>query len=229
MAEKKKEYILINPQVCLLANLSWTEKVLLSIIVSYKTEFFATNAYLAKRLMLSSDSICRLISGLVRKGYIERNIIYKENSKHITKRVLKVTRDYSYICLDTIGDNADIPIGINSEDINKTFKKKTNNKDKNKERKKEPTTYDKIVSDYTSNEKLQKTIFDFIKMRKAINKFMTDAALKCLFEKLDKFTTSDSDKIEILKHSILNSYPDIYTLKNNSKKPKETEKVGNYL
>ena len=73
---------------------------------------------------------------------------------------------------------------------------------------------DKIISTYTNNNELAETIKDFIKMRKAIKKTVTDRALKGILTKLDKFGNSDIDKIEILEKSIENCWISVYELKN---------------
>jgi len=64
------------------------------------------------------------------------------------------------------------------------------------------------------------TLDDFIKMRKLIKKPMTDRAIKMLITKLDKLADTEESKIAILEQSILNSWQDVYELKN---KPKQQE------
>ena len=83
---------------------------------------------------------------------------------------------------------------------------------KKKETKK--TNYDLLIDDYTTNKELKDTIYNFIKMRKTIKAALTDYALKLMLKKLSKFTDDDVTKIEILEHSVMNSWKDIY-------KPKE--------
>ena len=93
----------------------------------------------------------------------------------------------------------------------------TKNKEKDNNKKEKESNLDKIISSYTNNDDLAETIKDFIKMRKAIKKTVTDRALKGILTKLDKFSNSDIDKIEILENSILNCWVSVYELKN--KKP----------
>ena len=73
--------------------------------------------------------------------------------------------------------------------------------------------FEKIVSDYTQNEKLKETIFDFVKMRKAQKKPMTDRALQLLLNRLDKLFANDDDKIISLEKSIINCWKSVYELK----------------
>lgn len=83
---------------------------------------------------------------------------------------------------------------------------------KPKERKKE-STYDSIVSEYTSNEELKTTIYDFIKMRKLIKSPLTDRALKNVLSKLDGMESTDERKILVLEQSITNSWRGVFPLK----------------
>ena len=91
------------------------------------------------------------------------------------------------------------------------------NKEKDNNKKEKESNLDKIISTYTSNIDLAEAIKDFIKMRKAIKKTVTDRALKGILTKLDKFSNSDIEKIEILDNSIQNCWISVYELKN--KKP----------
>ena len=95
-----------------------------------------------------------------------------------------------------------------------------NNIDNNKERKKE-SNYDKLINEQISDDKLKEVLYEFIKMRKFIKKPMTDRALQMLINKLFKM---QGDKIKILEQSILNNWQDIYELKENNYKQKQTKK-----
>jgi predicted phage replisome organizer len=108
--------------------------------------------------------------------------------------------------------------------------------------KKKKTTkgFDLIINDYTSNLDLRNTIINFIKMRKAIKKTLTDNALELILKKLNDLTTSDNEKIEILSNSIMGGWQGVFPLKgdksggnrkNNatSKKQSSTESEGDRL
>lgn len=90
--------------------------------------------------------------------------------------------------------------------------------------KKEPikkeTNFDITIKEFTDNEDLKTTIYDFIKMRKAIKKILTDRALKTMLNKLNKFTMNEEKQILILEQSILSSWSDIYELKTETFKQK---------
>ncbi len=95
-----------------------------------------------------------------------------------------------------------------------------------KEKNKPPNGYETLINAYTSNENLVNAILDFIKMRKAIKKPLTDRALKLILDKLDTLATSNDDaKIEILNQSIMNSWQGVFPLKSDSKSDKYNKNV----
>ena len=88
------------------------------------------------------------------------------------------------------------------------------NKEKDNNKKEKETNFNKIISAYTDNNELAEALKDFIKMRKTIKSPLTDRALKGILNKLDKFSNSDFEKIEILENSIMNSWRGVFELKN---------------
>ena len=95
--------------------------------------------------------------------------------------------------------------------------------EKKKEKKKKTSSLDEIINDYTSNLDLKETLQDFLKMRKAQKKVMTDRALKTLLNKLDTLATTDEEKIERLEESICNCWLTVYPKKNFNNKQKSKE------
>ena len=90
----------------------------------------------------------------------------------------------------------------------------TKNKEKDNNKKEKESNLDKIISSYTNNNDLAEAIKDFIKMRKAIKKPLTDRAMKGILNRLGKFSNSDIDKVEMLEKSIENCWVSVYELKN---------------
>lgn len=80
------------------------------------------------------------------------------------------------------------------------------------------TSLDMLIAEYTQNECLRETLKDFLKMRKAIKKTMTDRALKIMLKKLKVFSNDEDIQIKILEQSILNSWQGIFPLKDQSEK-----------
>lgn len=79
--------------------------------------------------------------------------------------------------------------------------------------KKEKGGINVLIESYTDNTDLKECIKDFIKMRTAKKKPVTDRALKMLLDKLDSLETSNERKIKVLEQSILNSWQGIFPLK----------------
>jgi hypothetical protein len=76
---------------------------------------------------------------------------------------------------------------------------------KKEKRKSDQTEFDVLVNEYTENENLKRTIYEFIKSRKAIKKALTTLALKKILNRLDSLANSDEEKIQIIDNSIMNS------------------------
>ena len=115
-------------------NLKPIEKILLAEIDSLggsSDGCFASNQYFADFFDLSKDRISRLVSGLKNKGYITVELIYKEGTCEVDKRIIKLN-PYSYFYQGVqnhqggIGENTkDITNNYNINNNNKTSKKKT--------------------------------------------------------------------------------------------------------
>ena len=74
---------------------------------------------------------------------------------------------------------------------------------------------------FVEDNKLNKTIIEFIEFRKKIKSPMTDRAIELLINKLDKVGSTTNEKIEILNRSIMNGWKGIFEL------PKEIKKGVN--
>lgn len=83
---------------------------------------------------------------------------------------------------------------------------------KNKKEKK-LTELDDLINNNFSNEELKNTVYEFIKMRKAIKKPLTTRGLELMINKLYKLTTNIDEQIEILNNSIMNNWQGIFPLK----------------
>ncbi|WP_252229629.1 MULTISPECIES: helix-turn-helix domain-containing protein [unclassified Clostridium] len=83
----------------------------------------------------------------------------------------------------------------------------------NKKEKEKKTEFDKLIEEYTENEILKETLYEFIKMRKTIKAAITTTGLKRILNRLDKLASTENDKISILDNSIMNSWKGIFPLK----------------
>lgn len=92
-----------------------------------------------------------------------------------------------------------------------------NSIDKNKKKKKE-TEFDQLINENFTNEELKNTVYEFIKMRKAIKKPLTTRGLELMIKKLYDLTTNIDEQIQILNNSIMNNWQGIFSLKKDVKK-----------
>ena len=87
--------IWIPKDIWLSKDLTIQEKVFLAEIDSLegKDGCFASNAYFAEFFGLSKERVRKIISSLVEKGYITNELIYKEGTEEVEKRILRVRLD----------------------------------------------------------------------------------------------------------------------------------------
>ena len=129
--------IWIPKEVWLSKDLSTNEKILLAEIDSLggsSDGCFASNQYFADFFDLSKDRISRLVSGLKNKGYITVELIYKEGTCEVDKRIIKLN-PYSYFYQGV--QNHQGGIGENTKDITKQYNINNNNKASKKKTTKE--------------------------------------------------------------------------------------------
>ena len=130
--------IWIPKEIWLSKDLSTNEKILLAEIDSLggsSDGCFASNQYFADFFDLSKDRISRLVSGLKNKGYITVELIYKEGTCEVDKRIIKLN-PYSYFYQGV--QNYQGGIGENTKDITNNYNINNNNKTSKKKSTKEP-------------------------------------------------------------------------------------------
>lgn len=86
--------------------------------------------------------------------------------------------------------------------------------EKNK-KKNNKTEIDELINSNFTDKELVDTIYEFIKMRKAIKKPLTTKGLQLMIKKLYTITTNIDEQIEILNNSIMNNWQGIFPLKQN--------------
>lgn len=121
MSEIKREFkgVWIPREIWLSKDLNMTEKALLVEIDSLSKlgECFATNKHFAEFLQISQNRVSVIISGLVERGYLENEIIYKKGTKQVDKRVLKIKRPI-HILNTPLCENTNTPICENTKGNN---------------------------------------------------------------------------------------------------------------
>lgn len=119
MEERQFVGIFIPAKLYLDKNLSWIEKILIvevESLTSEKEPCKATNEHFAQHLGISKDRVSKIISSLVKRGYLHLKIKYSEDKKQVQNRYLLVDKTYSYFQLEGIVKNTDTPIGENDEE-----------------------------------------------------------------------------------------------------------------
>ncbi len=205
-------------------NLKANEKLIygeITALANKKGYCWASNQYFSELYGVSKETVSRWISHLASNGYVDIEFKYKDGTKEIEQRNIWI-ENHGVMTKKSWGhdENVNTPIDEkvkeNIQDINNTL----NNK-KNKIKKEKVIEYDLLITKYTQNEKLKNTLYDFIKMRKAIKAVLTTRALELTLKDLDKLAHTEDEKVKILEQSIVNSWRGVFPLK------KEGNSYGN--
>ena len=202
-------YSKINNNLLRSGELKANAKILLLVLMSYENEIegysYPSQTRLLKETNLSKTTLLKCLNELEEKGYIKRVKEKGENNKYYISSSIKINTDTSTKNSTTTSIKNDTTTSTK----NSTLKELN----KNKKEKEKKTDLDKIIEAYTENDLLTEALKDFIKMRKAIKKPLTDRAMKGILSKLNNFTANDLEKIEILENSIVNCWQGIFPLK----------------
>ena len=158
------------------------------------------------------------IRGIPAKRYIkinEEKVIEIFNNK-LLKNLTTGCKKISQLEVKKLNGNNNI---INNN-INKNIKK---------EKKKKETEFDSVINENFTDEELKQTIYEFIKMRKAIKKPLTTRGLELMINKLKKITSNTNEQIQILNNSIMNNWLGIFPLKEEEKQKEKVEYVINEM
>ena len=202
MNEKPNYYAIIPANVRYDNELKDKAKLLYGEITSLSTKdgyCYASNKYFANLYDVSTTTISLLIKNLIDRGYIESEIIYKEGTKEILNRYLKIIKDpylknLKYPIKEKLKDNN---ININNTRINNTS---INKKEIYKEK-------------YFENEKTNEIFLEFLEIRKKIKAVNSEIAIKRIINKLSQY--DDNIKYLMIEKSVINSWKDVYPLKEN--------------
>ena len=85
--------------------------------------------------------------------------------------------------------------------------------EKNNKKKKIQNDFTDIFSSYTANADLIEALYSFLEMRNTLKPKPTTKAIQLVLNKLDKITSDDSVKIQILENSIMNGWKGVFPLK----------------
>ena len=217
MEEQQRQFkgIWIPKEIWLSKDLSFQEKIILVEIDSYddgEIGCYASNKHFVNNFEITSTRASQIIQSLQRKGYI--NINYDYNGKEIERRYIHINRPpYP----ENIGmSKNDIGMSKNEmgvcqkvkggyvkklKDNNTSINNTINNKKENNKKKK-----------YYENEELNNLFLEFLELRKKIKAVNSERAIKMLINKLSNY--NDEIKYKMIEKSIVNSWKDVYELKN---------------
>ena len=177
----------------------------------------------------SESSIKRALKSLQEKGIIKTGN-YNKSSYDRTLWYAFTDLGYSIVSNRQMevnkSSNGDEQNGLTIPDINtddKTKDIKTNKKEKKE------TEFDSVINENFTDEELKQTIYEFIKMRKAIKKPLTTRGLELMINKLKKMTSNTNEQIQILNNSIMNNWLGIFPLKEEEKQKEKVEYVINEM
>lgn len=177
----------------------------------------------------SESSIKRALKSLQEKGLIKTGN-YNKSSYDRTLWYALTNLGYSIMSnrqMEEIkSSNGNNQNGLTIPDINTDDK--TKDIKINKKEKKE-TEFDSLIKNNFENEELKQTVYEFIKMRKAIKKPLTTRGLELMINKLKKMTSNTNEQIQILNNSIMNNWLGIFPLKEEEKQKEKVEYVINEM
>ena len=203
---QKSYYAIIPADVRYDAKLKDKAKLLYGEITALTNEkgyCWASNEYFANLYGVSKTTISLLIKNLIDSGYIESELIYKEGTKEILKRYLKIIKD-------PIKENLNTPIKEKLKENNTSINNTFNNT-------------------YYINQELNELFLDFLQMRKKLKAVNSERAINSLLNTLAKY--DDDTKYKMIENSITNSWKGIFPLKETktSYKPQRVEKVPEWI
>ena len=151
----------------------------------------------------SSDKVIKAVKSVaeyIKSATFKKYILEKlENGKNSYIQITDIDTES-----DTETDtDVSIPYGYGIDTISEKEKVKK-------------TDFDVLIDEYTCNNELKQTIYEFIKMRKGIKKPITDYGLKKILNKLDSLAADNETKIQILDQSIMRSWAGVFELSNNN-------------
>ena len=167
---------------------------------------YAGNGYFSEFFELSKTRVSVIINSLVGKGYISSTLIYKEGTKQILKRVLKISKG-GYIRKQGEGIKEKF---IDNNTVNNTILIIHNNKQKAKA--------------YFDDLDINNLFIEFLDLRKSLKAKNTDRAISLVLKKLEGL--SKETQKEMLEQSIENSWKSVFPIKKqfNKEKPSLAKK-----
>lgn len=221
LEERPNYYAVIPSQIRYDNDLTPNEKLLygeITALTNKSGECWATNKYFSELYDVHINTASNWIQHLKEKGYINTKIIYKNGTKEIEKRIIKINGDpinknvktYQQNNVEGINENIERGINKNVEENNTSINNTSINKKEN------------IKEKYFNNDEVNNLFLEYLDFRKKLKAINTDRAIKLLINKLLPY--DDSSKIEMINTAIERSWKSFFPV-NNLKS--ETSKISN--
>ena len=206
----------------------------------------ATNDYFSKLYNVSKVSISKWIKELTDNNFITNEIIYKEGTKEILNRYLRIVYDpikekfntpikekfkdnNINININNINNNQDILLNNNTSNINNI-----NNISPKRNIKENHPLKDDNIPEFILNEEDKELIpaynlwMDYKKQKRQSYKSLLSK--KIFFEDLKKFSNGDAETaMQIVKQSMRNNWAGIFELNSSKNKTKQPKTMDNYM
>ena len=193
--------------------------------------FYSTIENIEEKTTLTAYKQRKCLENLKNKGIIDiqiRGIPAKRYIKINEEKVIEIFNNKLLKNLTT-GYKKISQLEVKKLNGNNNIINNNINKNIKKEKEKKETEFDSVINENFTDEELKQTIYEFIKMRKAIKKPLTTRGLELMINKLKKMTSNTNEQIQILNNSIMNNWLGIFPLKEEEKQKEKVEYVINEM
>lgn len=194
--------------------------------------FYSTIENIEEKTTLTAYKQRKCLENLKNKGIIDiqiRGIPAKRYIKINEEKVIEIFNNKLLKNLTT-GCKKTLQLEVKKLNGNNNIINNNINKNIKKEKKeKKETEFDSVINENFTDDELKQTIYEFIKMRKAIKKPLTTRGLELMINKLKKMTSNTNEQIQILNNSIMNNWLGIFPLKEEEKQKEKVEYVINEM
>lgn len=209
-------------------NFTATELKTLLFIMRYTYGFSRKEYQLSLTFIASGIGISkRYVSSTVGKLIEDKILIVVKQHTDTESRIIKINKNYQLwknrstvqrvkqsSTVESEQDTTD-EVQFNTTDEAEFYQDNKNLKQNLNKKQAESKSNKKV---YYLDEKLNNIILDFIDFRKKIKSPMTDHAIDILINKLDKMSSDNDEKAEILNQSILSGWKGVFPLKKESER-----------
>ncbi len=167
---------------------------------------------LADVIGISKRQVIKLLQQLVDKGLLIKKETYKNKLKYCEYIAVRKSGEQSSPLDKKSGEQSSPQSGEQSSPNNK-YINKLSKKERSEPEKQKRKTFNQIIDERVSDDRVKGLLVDYIQMRANIGKRMTNKALELTIEDLFNLSNNTNEQIKILEKSIKNSWVELYPLK----------------